>query len=88
AEQNSMLDYENTGSCRMEFLARELDDPSAAPCGRCDNCAGAWYPAGVAEEAVRSADSSLHRAGTEIEPRSMWPSGMDRLGVPVKGRIG
>jgi ATP-dependent DNA helicase RecQ len=87
AEQESMLEYENTGSCRMEFLARALDDPSAAPCGRCDNCAGAWYPEAVAEEATRSADASLHRAGTELEPRAMWPSGMDRLGVPVKGKI-
>ena len=27
--------------CRMEFLRRCLDDPDAAPCGRCDRCAGA-----------------------------------------------
>jgi ATP-dependent DNA helicase RecQ len=87
AEQNAMLDYENTAGCRMEFLARELDDPSAAPCGRCDNCAGAWYPAGVAEEATRSADVSLHRAGVELEPRAMWPSGMDRLDIAAKGKI-
>ena len=26
--------------CRMEFLRRELDDPEAAACGRCDNCTG------------------------------------------------
>ncbi|NKX56711.1 RecQ family ATP-dependent DNA helicase [Arthrobacter mobilis] len=87
AEQNAMLDYESTSRCRMEFLARALDDPSAAPCGRCDNCAGPWYPESVAEEAVRSADDSLHRAGVELEPRAMWPSGMDRLGIPAKGRI-
>ena len=39
-EQQSMLAYQATDACRMEFLRRELDDPEAAPCGRCDNCTG------------------------------------------------
>jgi len=88
AEQNAMLDYENTSGCRMEFLARELDDPAAVPCGRCDTCAGAWYPDTVAAEATESAGASLQRAGVELEPRAMWPTGMSRLGVEVKGKIG
>ncbi|EMY33370.1 ATP-dependent DNA helicase RecQ [Arthrobacter crystallopoietes BAB-32] len=87
AEQNAMLDYENTGACRMEFLAKALDDPSAAPCGRCDNCAGPWYANTVAESATASAEAALQRAGVELEPRSMWPTGMARLGVEVKGKI-
>lgn len=86
-EQNSMLDYENTGGCRMEFLAAALDDPAAAPCGRCDNCAGPWYSDEVSHEASESAAQALARVGTELEPRGQWPSGMDKLGVPVKGRI-
>ncbi|HEX2248476.1 MAG TPA: DEAD/DEAH box helicase [Arthrobacter sp.] len=88
AEQNSMLDYENTTGCRMEFLSRELDDPAAAPCGRCDNCAGRWYADSVAESATESADAALHRVGVELDPRAMWPTGMNRLGVEVKGKIG
>ncbi|MGW6174379.1 DEAD/DEAH box helicase [Arthrobacter sp. NPDC055138] len=87
AEQNAMLDYENTSGCRMEFLASALDDPAAAPCGRCDNCAGPWYSDSVAAEATESAGAALQRAGVELEPRAMWPSGMDKLGVPVKGKI-
>ncbi|NMR29321.1 DEAD/DEAH box helicase [Arthrobacter sp. SF27] len=87
-EQNSMLDYENTTGCRMEFLSRELDDPAAAPCGRCDNCAGRWYADSVAESATESADAALHRVGVELDPRAMWPTGMNRLGVEVKGKIG
>ncbi|WP_189351393.1 RecQ family ATP-dependent DNA helicase [Zhihengliuella salsuginis] len=87
AEQNAMLDYEHTEGCRMEFLSRALDDPAAAPCGRCDNCAGAWYPTGIDETAQQGAQSALGRVGVELEPRAMWPSGMDRLSVPVKGRI-
>ena len=39
-----MIEYERTTSCRMEYLQRSLDDETAAPCGRCDNCAGVWYP--------------------------------------------
>ena len=33
-----MRDYVATDACRMAFLRSELDDPEAAPCGRCDNC--------------------------------------------------
>ncbi|WP_323960237.1 RecQ family ATP-dependent DNA helicase [Arthrobacter sp. JZ12] len=86
-EQNAMLDYENTRSCRMEFLAAALDDPAAAPCGRCDNCAGPWYSDDLSHDASESAGTALGRVGVEVEPRGQWPSGMDTLGVPVKGRI-
>ncbi|WP_298254965.1 ATP-dependent DNA helicase RecQ [uncultured Arthrobacter sp.] len=86
-EQRSMLDYENTTQCRMEFLALSLDDPLAAPCGRCDNCAGPWYSDEVAHDASDSADQALSRVGVELEPRGQWPSGMDKLGVPLKGKL-
>ena len=39
-EQEAMLAYQTTDGCRMEYLRRQLDDPAAAPCGRCDNCTG------------------------------------------------
>ena len=47
-----MIDYEHTDGCRMEFLQRSLDDETATPCGRCDNCAGAWYPRDIAAGAA------------------------------------
>ena len=87
AEERLMLDYQTTDRCRMEFRARTLDDPTAAPCGRCDVCAGPWYPTGSDGAARERAEAALRRTGVPIEPRRMWPSGMDRLGVPVKGRI-
>jgi ATP-dependent DNA helicase RecQ len=87
AEQRSMLDYETTGMCRMETLQRDLDDPTAAPCGRCDTCTNPWYPSAVAEEATATASASLDRVGVPLEPRSQWPTGADRLGVAVKGRL-
>jgi ATP-dependent DNA helicase RecQ len=87
AEQQSMLDYETTTGCRMEFLQRALDDETAVPCGRCDRCAGAWYPIEVETGAVAAAGASLDRVGVPLDPRAQWPSGMDRLGVSVRGNI-
>ncbi|WP_372468814.1 RecQ family ATP-dependent DNA helicase [Microbacterium maritypicum] len=87
AEQQHMIDYEQTDGCRMEFLQRSLDDDTAAPCGRCDNCAGGWFPREIGESATTQAAESLDRVGVPIEPRRAWPTGADRLEVPVKGRI-
>lgn len=87
AEQQHMIDYEQTDGCRMEFLQRSLDDDTAAPCGRCDNCAGVWFPSEIGESATTQAAASLDRVGVPVEPRKAWPTGADRLDVPVKGRI-
>ncbi|GAA2444474.1 RecQ family ATP-dependent DNA helicase [Agromyces soli] len=87
AEQQHMLEYERTTECRMAYLQRSLDDDTATPCGRCDTCAGPWYPAAIAQEATAAARGALDRVGVPIEPRAQWPTGADTLGVPVKGRI-
>jgi ATP-dependent DNA helicase RecQ len=87
-EQELMRSYQETTECRMAFLQRTLDDPSPARCGRCDRCAGPWYAAGVSDAAVTTARSELDRVGVELAPRTLWPTGMARLGVPVSGRIG
>lgn len=92
AEQESMLDYQRTDQCRMQWLQRSLDDASAVPCGRCDNCAAAAYTTAVDDEAASRASQSLDRVGVVIEPRAQWPTGADRRGVmahgtPVKGKI-
>lgn len=87
AEQQHMIEYEQTDGCRMEFLQRSLDDDTAAPCGRCDNCAGTWFPREIGQAATTQAAESLDRVGVPIEARRAWPTGADRLNVPVKGRI-
>ncbi|URM89349.1 RecQ family ATP-dependent DNA helicase [Streptomyces sp. MRC013] len=87
AEQQAMRDYVSTSRCRMEFLRRQLDDEGAVPCGRCDNCAGAWIGSSVSAEALAGAAKELDRPGVEVEPRRMWPTGMPALGVDLKGRI-
>ncbi|WP_159704690.1 ATP-dependent DNA helicase RecQ [Arthrobacter sp. 18067] len=86
-EQDSMVIYQDTAGCRMEFITSVLDDETAAACGRCDNCAGRWFPVDVAASAADTAGQTLRRAGIAVEPRLQWPSGMDRLGVGVKGKI-
>jgi len=87
-EQRLMLDYQAGGSCRMRFLQEALDDPTASDCGRCDVCAGPWCAADAPEAAIAAARARLAQVGVEVEPRSLWPTGMGRLGVPVRGRIG
>ena len=86
-EQDSMVIYQDTAGCRMEYITSVLDDETARPCGRCDNCAGRWFPVDVAADATAAANQTLSRAGGVLEPRLQWPSGMDRLGVPVKGKL-
>src|SRR5579875_3488051 len=86
-EQQAMLGYIATGQCRMEYLRRELDDPAAAPCGRCDNCTGRHQAAEVSTAGVEQARERLLRPGVEVAPRKMWPAGMPALGVEVSGKI-
>jgi ATP-dependent DNA helicase RecQ len=69
----------------MEFLRRELDDPEAAPCGRCDNCTGSHRSTEVSDAGAASARDRLSRPGVEVTPRRMWPTGMRPEGIA--GRI-
>ena len=87
-EAELMLAYEAATTCRMAFLQDCLDDASAAPCGRCDVCAGEFYPTDVPEAALSVARARLGEVGVRVDPRAQWPTGMPRLGVEVKGKIG
>ncbi|NEC69877.1 RecQ family ATP-dependent DNA helicase [Streptomyces sp. SID9727] len=87
AEQQAMRDYATTDGCRMEFLRRQLDDEEATACGRCDNCAGGRFDVAVSDAALDTAKGELRRAGVEVEPRKMWPTGLASVGVDLKGRI-
>ncbi|HSK55321.1 MAG TPA: DEAD/DEAH box helicase [Jiangellales bacterium] len=86
-EQQAMRDYVATTGCRMAFLRRQLDDPFTAHCGRCDRCAGTFVPLEVSDDALRAARTALGQVGVDVEPRAQWPSAMDALGVPVRGRV-
>ena len=86
-EQQAMLDYQTAGQCRMEFLRRQLDDPGAAPCGRCDNCTGQPWAADVPPAGAAAARPRRERPGVELAPRKMWPSGLKDLGIDASGKI-
>ena len=87
-EQQAMLAYQTTDACRMEYLRRELDDPEAARCGRCDNCTGRRQDLGVPQAGADAARQRLLRPGVEVQPRRMWPSGMKDLGISgASGKI-
>ena len=98
AEQEAMLAYERLATgpggagCRMAFLTAALDDPHSEPCGRCDVCAGPWYPTEVTVPVLDRAQQTLDHVGVAVAPRALWPTGLDTLGVladgePLKGRI-
>lgn len=74
-EQARMLDYLNTRSCLMIFLAEELDDNTTTECGRCSVCLAQaliseTYPLEKAQDAI----SFLRRSDHIIEPRKQWAS--------------
>jgi ATP-dependent DNA helicase RecQ len=87
AEQDAMREYARTPGCRMAYLRRCLDDPGAAPCGRCDRCAGPLFDADVSTAALDAANAFLGRPGVPVPTKKLWPTGMEAVGVPLKGRI-
>ena len=87
AEQQAMRDYAATEGCRMAFLRRQLDDPAATSCGRCDRCAGRAVELVVSPVALAAAQAHLGKPGVEVEPRKLWPTAMAAAGVALSGRI-
>ena len=85
AEQDAMIEYIGTRACREQFLRRRLDDETAKPCGRCDNCTGERRSSALDPGALDAARERLRRPGVEIEPRKQWPSGLSQEGLA--GRI-
>lgn len=91
AEQDAMLEYQRTDTCRMTFLRRQLDDPGLSGsddrCGRCDNCTGDRRSTTVDSDAVRATRERLDRPGFDLAPRKQWPTGLSKLGVGLSGKI-
>ncbi len=80
-EQQQMRDYVSHGGCRMEYLVRLLDDPAAAPCGRCANDVGRGLPREVSKEVVLEAIEFLRGSLRRIEPRKRWVESESGAGV-------
>jgi len=65
--------YVEHRGCLMEFLSRALDDPSAAPCGRCMNCAGKTERQTPPAEIIQAAADFLRSDALVLTPRGRWP---------------
>jgi ATP-dependent DNA helicase RecQ len=75
-EQERMSTYMNTRDCLMQFLAEELNDPNAAPCGKCANCRGGLLSEGYPDDLAQAAAKFLDGLENPIQPRKMWPPGL------------
>ena len=65
--------YVEHDGCLMEFLGRALDDPTAAPCGKCMNCAKQKERRSVPAELAQAATDFLCNDKLVLEPRDRWP---------------
>jgi ATP-dependent DNA helicase RecQ len=85
-EADIMRAYIRGERCLMELLQESLDDPAAAPCGRCSVCRGR-LPPGLEEApspaTVATVTTLLRGQVHVLEPRKMWPGGA----FGSKGRI-
>ena len=73
AELEEIERYVDHTGCLMEFLARSLDDPEPARCGKCMNCAGRTKRQSASADLVHSAIEFLRGGTVIIEPRKQWP---------------
>ena len=87
-EQEAMRRYALHDGCLMEFLRRELDDPGAAPCGRCMWCTSTPLVVEPSRELLAAAREHLRGFDLFVDPRKQWPSGLAAFepGLP-KGKI-
>lgn len=74
-EQETMRDYLRGTDCLMETLRRELDDPKAAPCGRCSRCTGESRMIELDHSLVIAAQQFLRGQTLVLQSRKQLPGG-------------
>jgi ATP-dependent DNA helicase RecQ len=72
-ELDEIRNYVDHPGCLMEFLARALDDPGAAPCGKCMNCKGHTTRRDPPAALVQEAADFLRNDSLIFAPRKYWP---------------
>jgi hypothetical protein len=88
SEQREMLDYMQERGCLMQYLARALDDPHAAPCEKCAGCLGRpLLPDTVQPDQANAAGLFLRRSHLPIWPRKRWQTGAHEQ-YEFQGNIG
>lgn len=87
-EQSQMQAYMQTSECLMQFLSQALDDPHAAPCGRCAQCMGEpLLPETINPDLANKAAVYLKRSFRRIYPRKRWPERTALSAYGFKGSI-
>ncbi|HEX5560383.1 MAG TPA: DEAD/DEAH box helicase [Nocardioidaceae bacterium] len=85
-EADIMRSYVRGEKCLMELLQESLDDPAAAPCGRCSACRGSLPDAlerQPSAQTVARVTGLLRGQVHLLAPRKMWPGGA----FGARGRI-
>lgn len=72
AEVEEIKRYVDYDGCLMEFLARALDDPSPAPCGKCMNCSGRIARQPISQKLTQEAVEFLRGDQIAFAPRKHW----------------
>jgi len=80
-----MQEFVRGEHCLMEFVARELDDELARPCGRCSACTGPLKSRDVDPAVVRSAIAFLKQDVRHVEMKKQLPAGF--RGHPTRRSI-
>jgi len=81
AEQQAVLAYAAGDRCLMQVLREQLDDPAAAPCGRCAVCAPgsgalAVLPTAADPRQEAAAREHLRDQVVPLPARRQWPAGV------------
>lgn len=86
-EWQQLQTYIHLDSCLMEYLARSMDDPQPASCGRCVNCLGQdLVPTGASHHGITAAARFLRQSEFRMKPKKQFaPDGFPGQGW--RGRI-
>ncbi|AZA12678.1 RecQ family ATP-dependent DNA helicase [Corynebacterium choanae] len=87
AEADAMRGYITTSECRMVYLAHQLDDFTAQPCGICDRCQGPFFPTTIGDAARKHLNMLQSAPGIVLEVRKRWPNGLRQFGIDYAGII-
>jgi ATP-dependent DNA helicase RecQ len=87
AEQAAMFAYGADGRCLMQALQSELDDPQAAPCGRCAVCAGPRFDAPVDAALAREAYALVRSKPVVLTVRRQTPRTADAPGKKIAPEV-
>lgn len=72
-ERASFVAFAETEDCLMMRVAKELDDQTAIPCGKCVNCLGEEIVSSeISDTTLKRAMGFLKRREFDITPRKRW----------------